>query len=157
MKIVSVFVFAFALIGSWMLVHTKKPISESVHAGIQNDLKRIISDYVRNNLPESHHLEFKRFWTETLSKDRVKAYFIYAFQDTPSEGESAEVEIEGSAILNKVNESDDMVTWSFDELQILNNTVNFADPIQITAGAGELESGGTVAPSRSESDVENAE
>jgi hypothetical protein len=138
MKIVSVLFFALALTGTWMMAYAKKTIPESVHVGIQNDLKRVITEYVQKNLPESKNLRFEKFWTETVKKDRVKASFVYTFEDA-SQGGPAEVEIEGSAILNKVDETPENSTWSFDQLQILDNQVHFSDPIQITAGVGELE------------------
>ena len=115
MKIVSVVVFTLALIGSWALVHAKKPVAESVHAGIQSDLRNIITEYVQQNVPESQNIRFEKLWTEALSKDRVEAKFA--------------------------EESAEMVVWNLDELRILGNTVNFTEPIQITAGSGELEGG----------------
>ena len=139
MKIVSVLFFALTLTGTWYMAHAKRPISEAVHVGIQNDLKRVISEYVQKNLPESKNLRFEKFWTETVKKNRVKAYFVYTFEDSTQEGEAAEVEIEGSAILNKTEETAESSTWSFDELKILDNKVTFSEPIQITASHGELE------------------
>lgn len=139
MKIVSVLVFALAMVGSWVLVNSKKPVPESVHAGIQSDLKKIIAEYVQKNRPESKNLRFQRFWTETVNPGKVRAFFMYSFEDTTENGESAEVILEGTAILNKIQESPEMMTWSFDELKILGNTVNFAEPIQISAGKGRSE------------------
>lgn len=139
MKIVSVVFFALALTGTWFLANVRKSVTESVHVGIQNDLKRIIVEYVQKNLPESKNLRFQKFWTETLRKDKVKAYFVYSFEDTTAEGDPAEVEIDGSAVLNKVDENKESSTWSFDELQILDSRVTFNEPIQITSRAGELE------------------
>lgn len=140
MKIVSVVFFALALSGTWMVAHSKKPVAESVHVGIQNDLKRIITEYVQKNLPASKNLRFQKFWTETLNDKKVKAYFLYSFEDTTEEGEPAEVEIDGSAVLNKIEEKGNESIWSFDELQILDSKVAFSEPIQITSRAGELES-----------------
>lgn len=139
MKIVSVMVFLVALIGSWMLVHAKRPVAESVHIGIQNDLRNIITEYVQKNLPESKNLRFEKLWTETVKKDKVRAHFVYSFEDKTESGEPAVVEITGSAMLNKIEETPEMATWSFDQLQILDNHVNFTEPVKITAGAGELE------------------
>ncbi len=133
MKIISVLVFGLALVGSWSLIHARRPIAESVHIGIQNDLKRVISEYIQNQLPNSQNLQFTRFWTETIKKDRVKAYFVYSFDDLTESGEPATTEIEGTALLNKVSESAEIVTWSFDELTILNNRIEFSEPIQISA------------------------
>lgn len=146
MKVVSVLIFAVALVGSWVAVHAKKPVSESVHIGIQNDLRNIITEYVQKNLPESKNLRFEKLWTETISKDRVKANFVYTFEDTSQAGNSALVEIHGSALLNKVEETPEMATWSFDQLQILDNKVQFSEPIQITAEAGSLEGSKAVPP-----------
>ncbi len=139
MKVVSVLIFAAALIGSWVAVHAKKPVSESVHIGIQNDLRNIITEYVQKNLPESKNLRFEKMWTETIKKDRVKANFVYTFEDNRQGSEPAIVEIHGSALLNKIEETPEMATWSFDQLQILDNKVQFSEPIQITAETGSLE------------------
>ena len=142
MKVVSVLIFAAALVGSWVAVHAKKPVSESVHIGIQNDLRNIITEYVQKNLPDSKNLRFEKMWTETIKKDRVKANFVYTFEDNSQGSEPAVVEIHGSALLNKIEETPEMATWSFDQLQILDNKVQFSEPIQITAETGSLE--GTV-------------
>lgn len=150
MKVISVLVFTAALIGSWVMVHAKKPVAESVHIGIQNDLRNIITEYVQKNLPESKNLRFEKMWTETLNKNRVKAHFVYSFEDVSETGEPALVEISGSAMLNKVEETPEMATWSFDQLQILDNKVQFSEPVQITAGAGELEGNETPTPSSTE-------
>lgn len=148
MKIVSVLVFALAMVGSWVLVNSKKPVPESVHAGIQTDLKKIIAEYVQKNRPESKNLRFQRFWTETLNPTKVRATFMYSFDDTAENGDSAEVILEGTAILNKIQETPEMITWSFDELKILGNTVNFSEPIQITAGKGSAEDENESAPEK---------
>ncbi len=134
MKIISLIIFAGALVGSWTLVHHKRPVPQSVHVGIQNDLKNIIADYIQKNLPESKNLKFHKFWTETLNKNQVQATFVYSF-DNPEASEEANVQIEGLALLNKIAETPELVTWSFDQLWISGNKVTFASPIQITAEA----------------------
>lgn len=138
MKIVSVLVFAFALVGTWALVHNPRPVAQSIHVGIQADLKNIIAEYVQKNLPESKNLRFEKFYTETINKSKVRAVFTYSFEDKTEEGEPAAVQIEGEAILNKTEETPETVTWSFDQLTIQDNKVTFSDPIQITAGTGAL-------------------
>lgn len=136
MKIVSVVVFTIALIGSWVLVHASAPVPESMHVGIQNDLKNIIAEYVQKNLPKSKNLRFDKFWTETVKKDLVKASFIYSFEDETAENGNTVVEIEGSAMLNKGEETKDSVTWTLNSLQIKDSRVDFQEPIHITAGKG---------------------
>lgn len=135
MKIVSVLIFAAALIGTWVAAHTPRVVPESVHADIQSELKTIIAEYIQKNLPESKNLRFEKFWTETVKASQVKAYFAYSFEDKTESGEEAAVEIEGSAILNKVEETPENVTWSFDTLIISDNKVTFSEPIRITAGS----------------------
>jgi hypothetical protein len=108
-------------------------VAESVHIGIQNDLRNIITEYVQKNLPQSKNLRFEKMWTETLKKDKVAAYFVYSFEDNSQGSEPATVQVNGRAILNKVNETPQMATWSFDELKILDNEVNFSEPLQISA------------------------
>lgn len=133
MKIISVLVFGLALVGSWKMIHAKRPVAESVHIGIQNDLKRIISEYIQAKLPNSQNLQFQKFWTETVKKNRIKAYFVYSFDDVTEDGEPATTEIEGAAWLNKLEETPEVITWSFEELEILNNRIQFNEPIQISA------------------------
>jgi hypothetical protein len=137
MKIVSVVVFAIALIGSWALVHATGPVPESMHMGIQNDLKNIIAEYVQKNLPNSKNLRFEKFWTEVVKKDKVKASFVYTFEDPSQENGDTVTEISGSAILDKGEETADNVTWNLNALKIDDSSVEFQEPIQITSGKGD--------------------
>lgn len=136
MKIVSVVVFTVALIGSWILVHATNPVPESMHVGIQNDLKSIIAEYVQKNLPNSKNLHFQKFWTEAVKNDKVKATFEYSFEDESQENGSTVVAIEGSAMLDKGAETASSVTWNLNSLQIKDSRVEFQEPIHITAGKG---------------------
>lgn len=139
MKIISLVVFLIALVSSWFLAHREVPIPESVHMGIQNDLKQVIADYVQKNLPNSKNLAFKKFWTETLANNKVKATFAYTFDDTNDKSGSIGMLIEGYAILNKVSESAESMEWSFDELHISNNSVEFKEPLIVNSKPGSDE------------------
>src|SRR5437879_7513787 len=139
MKIVSVVVFACALISTWLLVHAATPISETMHVGIQNDLKNIIAEYVQKNLPASKNLRFEKFWTETVKKDLVKATFVYSFEDPSGDNGDTVIQIAGSAMLNKGEETAESVTWNLNSLQIKDSHVDFQEPIHITAGKGSPE------------------
>ena len=133
MKYLSLLVFFFAMQWSWSLIHESSGIEERVHVGIQNELKRIITDYIQETLPNSKGFHFKRFWTESLKKNQVKATFIYSFEDATEETGPARVQVEGYAILNRhsaTHEEHDY--WNFDELYILNNHVDFKEPIEIS-------------------------
>ncbi len=139
MKIVSLVLVLAALIGTWRLAHSRGPMTQAVHVGIQADLKRIITEYVQTNRPDSKDLRFQKFWTETLKDGKIKATFTYTFQDTTEESGLTELEISGVAVLNKIDENPETVTYSLDELQVLDNSIRFEEPIQITAGLTEGE------------------
>ncbi|MCB0407508.1 MAG: hypothetical protein KDD34_04830 [Bdellovibrionales bacterium] len=136
MKFFGVILFLLAMNWTWSLVHDAKSISEKVHISIQEDMKKIISDYISENLPTSHNLQFERFWTEKTKKNQVKATFVYSFEDANADVGEARVQVEGYAILNKTkDETENYETWSFDELQILDNKVEFKEALKITPGA----------------------
>lgn len=133
MKYLSVLLFLGLMYWTWDLSRSETPISQQVHVGIQDELKRLISDYIQQNLPTSHDLRFDRFYTEAMDeKNKVKANFTYSFEDDSAEIGGTRVQIEGFAVLNRLSETDKKSDWSFDELTILNNEVNFKDPIKIT-------------------------
>lgn len=134
MKIVSVVVFLGAMIFTWMLVHANSPVPESMHVGIQNDLKNVIAEYVQKNLPSSKNLRFEKFWTEVVKRDKVKASFVYSFEDLTQENGNTVVKIEGYAMLDKGDETPDSVTWNLSALQIKDSHVDFLEPIHITSG-----------------------
>lgn len=132
MKYLSLIVFLIALQWTWSFSHRPSNISESAHVGIQSDLKKIISDYITENLPTSRNLRFEKFWSEQLKKNKVKASFVYSFDDEDKESGSARVVIEGYAILNRDSKVDETFDyWNLDELYILNNKIDFKDPMLI--------------------------
>jgi Co/Zn/Cd efflux system component len=132
MKYLSLIVFLIALQWTWSFSHRPSNISESAHVGIQSDLKKIISDYITENLPTSRNLRFEKFWSEQLKKNMVKASFVYSFDDEDQESGNARVVIEGYAILNRDSKVDETFDyWNLDELYILNNKIDFKDPMLI--------------------------
>ncbi|MBK7845019.1 MAG: hypothetical protein IPJ71_15260 [Bdellovibrionales bacterium] len=132
MKYLSLIVFLIALQWTWSFSHRPSNISESAHVGIQVDLKKIISDYITENLPTSRNLKFEKFWSEQLKKNVVKASFVYSFDDEDQESGNARVVIEGYAILNRDSKVDETFDyWNLDELYILNNKIDFKDPMLI--------------------------
>lgn len=133
MKYLSLLLIFLVMNLTWAWVQRPTSIAEIVHAGIQEDLKRVIANYIRENLPSSRNLEFERFWTEAITSHQVKATFSYSFKDDAVTGEPTAVTIEGYAILNKtISESGHQEFWSFDELYILNNQIEFQDGLILT-------------------------
>ncbi len=136
MKYLSTILFLAAMYWTWGLVTHDRPISEQVHVSIQDELKRIISDYIQQNLPNSQNLRFEKFWTESMDDNKVKATFTYSFEDSNDQVGAARVSIQGYAVLNRAKETSDSLEWSFDELVILNNHVDFHDPMKVSPGDG---------------------
>lgn len=133
MKFISLFIFIVALVYTWSLSHHQMPVTESVHVGIQQDLKNIIRQYIEQHVSNATDVQFIRMWSETVEDSRVKAHFIYSFVD----GSKTRLEMDGYAILNKLSESSEEVKYSFDELHIQNQSVAFEEPMRITADGTE--------------------
>ena len=138
MKYLSLLVFIVAMYWTWGLVQDTPPVRESVHIGIQEDLKRIITEYIEKNLPTAHDIRFDKFWTEALKKNQVKASFLYSFDESSEKEPAARISIEGYAILNRQKSDDPRYdVWSFDELFVLNNKVDFKEGLTIKAASEE--------------------
>jgi hypothetical protein len=132
MKYLSLILIVATLGWSWSIIHESNDITEVVHQGIQDDLKRIISEYIQENLPSSDNLRFERMWTEKVKDTQVKASFMYSFDDSSEDSGNARVIIEGYAVLNRdPKPNEELDVWSFDELYILNNHVVFEEGITI--------------------------
>ncbi|MGE0761948.1 MAG: hypothetical protein AB7N80_01590 [Bdellovibrionales bacterium] len=142
MKYVGTFLFLFGMYWTWGLAKNDQAISQQVHVSIQDDLKKLIADYIQQNLPNSTNLRFERFWTEANTDNQVKATFTYSFEDTSENVGATRVQIEGYAVLNRVKETSDSIEWSFDKLEILSNSVDYKDPINVTPAATEQPAGG---------------
>lgn len=132
MKYLSVALLFLAMNWSWGLVNHQRRVPQQTHVGIQDDLKKIISDYIQQNLPNSTNLRFERMYTEELSDKKVRAHFTYSFEDSNDQVGEARVQIEGYAILNKSKETPEESEWSFDELVVSNNQVDYKDPIRVS-------------------------
>lgn len=138
MKFLGVIFFLVAMNWSWSLIHSEMSTSEQVHVGIQKDMKRIISEYIKENLPTSNNLKFKKFWTEKVGLKKIKAFFVYSFEDSQGGFGPARVEVEGSALLTRApDESEEFETWSFDELTIEDNRIEFKEGLEITSESSQ--------------------
>lgn len=137
MKYISLVLILVAMSWTWSLSRHRDALDEGVHVGIQDDMKRIITEYIQENLPTAKNLRFERMWSEQIKENQVKATFVYSFEDDTEET-AARIEIEGYALLNRDPKSDEKYdVWSFDELHILNNHVIFKDGIAVTGRPNE--------------------
>jgi len=122
---------------SWSISKTPNLIPEDTHMGIQEDLKRVITDYIKENLPDVTEITFHKFWTETLRENKVKATFSYTFEEAGQDKPAASIGIAGYAILNRSREQNSAYDiWSLDELNVENNHIVFKDGSSISAHDG---------------------
>ena len=136
MKFLSLIVLLILVSWSWAYIHQTADIAEQTHIDIQEDLTRFITNYISEQLPNSRNIRFEKMWTSRTKSEQLKASFRYSFEDVDAEDGSARVEIEGYALLNrKEGENPDLDTWSFDELHILDNVIEFTEGLNITPGA----------------------
>lgn len=134
MKYLGLIFFAAMLIVTRSWTHQAQTNEQEFHSGVQTKLKGFISDYIQQNLPNSKNLKFEKFWTEPVSDDLIKARFSYSFEDENETDGSAKIFIDGAATLNRIQNENGESVWSFNELQILNNTIDFKDGILIRPG-----------------------
>lgn len=98
MRYVSLLIFILAMGLTWRMVETPAAVPEATHVLIQEDLKRIISEKIAEDLPSAQAIQFDRFWTQNLKGDRVKASFLVSF-DLPDSKEPARHGIQGQYVL----------------------------------------------------------
>ena len=120
------------------MVQSDQKVPEIIHAEIQDDLKQTIADYVYQKLPNVKNIKFSNIWSESLGENKIKAHFKYSFDEDSSEVGKSENLIDGFAILNKSDQTDEGATvWSLDEIQILNNHVTFEEGLTFSPGDDE--------------------
>lgn len=98
MRYVSLVILAIAMALSWKLVETPSAVPEATHVLIQEDLKRIISEKIAEDLPSAQDIQFDRFWTQNLKGNKVKASFLVSF-DLPDGEDSTRHGIQGQYVL----------------------------------------------------------
>lgn len=133
MKYLSLTILLFFVYFTWTISQQSADIPEETHLSLQEDLRKIITDYIKENLPNSKNLKFERLWTERANASQVKATFTYSFDDPGEDISPVRVLIDGYAILNKKQKQDsEFEVWNFDELYILNNHIQFDEGESIT-------------------------
>jgi hypothetical protein len=140
MRYLSLVFIIFLMWWSWSVAKAPNLIPEDIHVGIQEDLKRVITDYIKDNLPDVSEVKFQKFWTETLRENKVKATFSYTFEQDSKDKPAASIGIAGYAILNHSKEQNSTYDiWSLDELNVENNHIVFKDGSSIKAHGGDQE------------------
>jgi hypothetical protein len=145
MKYVSLVLFTIALAWTWNLVHSKSDISFETHSGIQEKLAALITDTIKAKRPTASEIIVEKIWTEVLSSEKVKAFFVYSFKDNTESG-MVTSEIHGDAILERKGataEGDDH--WVLSDVHASSDAIQFDDATIVT-GSSKAGEGSTAEP-----------
>jgi hypothetical protein len=141
MKYVSLVLFTLALVWTWNLVHTPSDISFETHSGIQEKLAGLITDTIKAKRPSASDIVIQKIWTEVVSNEKVKAFFIYSFKDN-SESGLVTSEIRGEGLLERKEPSatgEDH--WVLSKVQTSSDAIQFDDATIITGSSKSTEDG----------------
>ncbi|MCH2533997.1 MAG: hypothetical protein MK008_06115 [Bdellovibrionales bacterium] len=142
MKFLNLILLVLLLSWSWAVIQKKPLMHQEIHYSIQTELKTLIETSIKSQLPSAQNVQFTRFWTESLGNKKMKASFLYSFEDSAAEvTEQAQLSFEGYAILNRSTESsgdENVELWNLDELKIENNTIEYNNGVVITPGDDEI-------------------
>ncbi len=145
MKYVSLVLFTIALAWTWNLVHSKSDISFETHSGIQEKLAALITETIKAKKPTASEIIVEKIWTEVMSSEKVKAFFIYSFKDNTESG-IVSSEIHGDAILERKGataEGDDH--WVLSDVHASSDAIQFDDATIVT-GSSKASEESTTAP-----------
>lgn len=142
MKFLNLILLVLLLSWSWAVIQKRPLMHQEIHYSIQTELKTLIETSIKSQLPSAQNVQFTRFWTESLGNKKMKASFLYSFEDSAAEAtEQAQLSFEGYAILNRSTESsgdENVELWNLDELKIENNTIEYNNGVVITPGDDEI-------------------
>ena len=140
-KLLSFVIFSALLVWTWNIVHSTSSVAFETHSGIQEKLTELIKSSILLKKPAATDFVMKKIWSETVSRNKVRAVFSYGYKE-PQEGkEMIEQTIDGEAMLYK--EAADIAANSNDEKWILqsvkttNDVVVFSEGEVINSGAAK--------------------
>ncbi len=138
MKYVSLVIFAVALAWTWSIVHNTSSITFETHSGIQERMAEFIVETVKAKRPSASEILIEKVWTEAVSNNKVKAFFVYSFKDN-SESGPVTSQIRGEGILERQPKTDDAEDandhWKLTKVQTSSDSIEFADATIVTGSA----------------------
>lgn len=133
MRYISLALLIAIMYVSWSFAQRTSAIEESTHILIQEDIKDMIQETVEQQLPTVAGFRFERFWTESLSKDQVQAFFTFSFENAAETDDRARYGIEGNAVLTYNTETQ---MWDVQGPIFSANNIVFKDGIMIRPSDG---------------------
>lgn len=153
MKYVSLILFTIALAWTWNLVHSEAPISFETHSGIQEKLAGLITDTIKAKKPTASEIVIEKIWTEVMSHEKVKAFFVYSFKDNTETG-MVSTQIHGEGVLERKEQTEDgQDHWVLTKVQTSSDAIQFDDATIVTGSAkaeSETETNTTTEPAPTE-------
>ena len=124
------------MFASWGFTKSTENVPETTHIDIQDDIKTMITETIQKALPQVKNLKFDRFWTQNLGPKKLKATFLFSFENGAETTDPARYGIEGHAILDYDAEKD---IWNVQGPYFVNNEVIFKDGLLIKPGQDDGE------------------
>lgn len=143
-KILSLAIFAMALVWTWKIINSQPAIEFETHASIQQKFAELIVTSIQTLKPAVKDIQIKKLWTENMADKKVKAIFVYTFSE-PADANSAETvarEIQGEAILTRQTSEDPSTDNWKSEIKFLGDQLSYQEGSVITpdnAGQDEKE------------------
>lgn len=135
-KIISLIVFAAALVWTWNIIHSTQAIGFETHSGIQQKLAELIKQTIMTKKPEVKDLTITRLWTEAVNDNKVRAVFAYKFTEPEEGNPGTEQSIEGEAILHREASEDSAVDkWTLQSVKTTNDALTFSEGSTVTPDA----------------------
>ena len=135
MKYISLILFVVALAWTWHLVHTESPLSFETHSGIQEKLAVLISDTIKAKRPSATEVVIQKIWTEMVTSDKIKAFFVYSFKDNSDSGPVTS-EIKGEGLLEHQGATaEGSDRWVLTKVHTSSDAIQFDDATVITGSA----------------------
>jgi hypothetical protein len=146
MKYISLILFTVALVWTWNLVHKEPAISFVTHSGIKEKLAVLISETVKAKKPTATEVLIEKVWTETLSPEKVKAFFVYSFKEPAGEG-LASSKIQGEGLLERQeDDGSGNDRWVLTKVQTSSDAIQFEEATIITGNPNAPETEEAPAP-----------
>jgi hypothetical protein len=149
MKYLSVIFFTISLVWTWNVIHSKSDVSFETHSGIQEKLGGLIRDSILAKKPTATEITIEKIWTEKLTKDKVKASFIYSYKDNSEEG-VVTTRIAGQGYLEKKPDEGDSNHWILTDFATTSDNIEFNDATLVTGSGTSSEENPVIDEAKSE-------
>ncbi len=127
MKLLGVFALIFSLYATWGLFNgSEVGISEGVHIKIQENLQNELIEIITEYTPEASGVEVKKFWTKSLAKNKIRAFFEIAYTKVGGE-EDVIVKKKGQTDLFLAKSDEETQYWEAETLTIDGQAFEFSE------------------------------